>query len=124
MVFGYTNASWTLRADLVCDWTCRVIAHAERVGAKWAVPRPRPGDVGTEPFVDFSSGYFQRAMDRLPKQSKQAPWRAEQNYLLERRTLGRGEVDDGVLRFEGGRAGGAVRTGEAATTPESLRATL
>ena len=124
MVFGYTNASWTLRADLVCDWTCRVIAHAERVGAKWAVPRPRPGDVGTEPFVDFSSGYFQRAMDRLPKQSREAPWRAEQNYLLERRTLGGGEVDDGVLRFEGGRAGGAVRTGEAATTPESLRATL
>ncbi|MCA3181497.1 MAG: NAD(P)/FAD-dependent oxidoreductase [Burkholderiaceae bacterium] len=115
MVFGYTNASWTLRADLVCDWTCRVIAHMERVGATWAVPRPRPGDVGTEPFVDFSSGYFQRAMDRLPKQSKEAPWRAEQNYLLERRTLGRGELDDGVLRFEGAREGAAARRVETAT---------
>jgi cation diffusion facilitator CzcD-associated flavoprotein CzcO len=115
MVFGYTNASWTLRADLVCDWVCRVLDAMDRKGARWAVPRPRPGDVATEPFVDFSSGYFQRAIDRLPKQGKAAPWRTEQNYLLERRTLGRETVDDGVLRFEGGvEAGTAAQVAAAA----------
>ena len=121
MVFGYTNASWTLRADLVCDWACRVIAHTARVGARWAVPRTRPGDEGTEPFVDFSSGYFQRAADRLPKQGKAAPWRAEQDYLLERRTIGRGEVDDGVLRFEGGAAAGGAARDAAVAAPDAAR---
>jgi len=100
MVFGYTNASWTLRADLVAGWVCRVLNHMDRVGARRCVPRPRPDDVATDPFVDFSSGYFQRAADRLPKQGARAPWRADQDYLLERRTLGRDRLDDGVLRFE------------------------
>ena len=104
LVFGYTNASWTLRADLVNDYVCRLLNHADRVGARWFVPRPRPGDIATEPFVDFSSGYFQRAMDRLPRQGAQAPWRAEQDYLKERRTFGHGELEDGVMRFEGGTA--------------------
>ncbi|MFM1987282.1 MAG: hypothetical protein RJA99_239 [Pseudomonadota bacterium] len=104
LIFGYTNASWTLRADLVADWICRLILKTEREGARWAVPRPRPGDVGTDPFVDFSSGYFQRAMDRLPRQGTSAPWRAEQDYLLERRTIGGERFDDGVMRFEGARA--------------------
>ncbi len=102
MVFGYTNASWTLRADLVAAWVCRVVNETDRVGARWCVPRPRPGDIGTDPFVDFSSGYFQRAAARLPKQGARAPWRADQDYLLERRTIGRAPLDDGVLRFEGG----------------------
>ena len=59
-------------------------------------------DIGTDPFVDFSSGSFQRAAARLPKQGARAPWRADQDYLLERRTIGRAPLDDGVLRFEGG----------------------
>ena len=101
MVFGYTNASWTLRADLVNDYVCRLLQHLDRTGARWAVPRARPGDVATEPFVDFSSGYFERARDRLPKQGAHAPWRADQSYLAERRTIGRADLDDGVMRFEG-----------------------
>jgi monooxygenase len=101
MVFGYTNASWTLRADLVNDYVCRLLAHLDETGARWAVPRARPGDIAAEPFVDFSSGYFERARDRLPKQGAQAPWRADQSYLTERRTIGRAALDDGVMRFEG-----------------------
>jgi cation diffusion facilitator CzcD-associated flavoprotein CzcO len=100
MVFGYTNASWTLRADLVAGWVCRVLNHMDRVGARRCVPRPRPDDVASDPFVDFSSTYFQRALERLPKQGARAPWRADQDYLLERRTVGRARLDDGVLHFE------------------------
>ena len=100
MVFGYTNASWTLRADLVAGWVCRVLNHMDRVGACRCVPRPRPDDVASDPFVDFSSTYFQRALERLPKQGARAPWRADQDYLLERRTVGRARLDDGVLHFE------------------------
>jgi cation diffusion facilitator CzcD-associated flavoprotein CzcO len=113
MVFGYTNASWTLRADLVNDYVCRLLNRTAELGARWCVPRPRPGDEATEPFVDFSSGYFQRALERLPRQGAKAPWRAEQNYLLERRTLGRGALDDGAMRFEGGAHDAAAAETEA-----------
>jgi monooxygenase len=108
MTFGYVNASWTLRADLVSQWVVRLLARMDALGARIAVPRPTDGEVGTEPFSELSSGYFRRALDRLPMQSARAPWRFDQNYLRERRTIGRDAFDDGVLRFEGATAAGVA----------------
>ena len=96
---GYTNNSWTLKADLVADYVCRLLAHMDRTGAR-AVVAPRDPEVGEERLLTFSSGYVLRALDRLPKQGDRAPWRLKQNYLTDLRTIKRGDIDDGVLAFD------------------------
>jgi cation diffusion facilitator CzcD-associated flavoprotein CzcO len=95
---GYTNNSWTLKADLVADYVCRVLAHLDRTGTRTVVA-PRDPEVGEERLLTFSSGYVLRALDRLPKQGDREPWKLRQNYLYDVRSLRRGEVDDGVLTF-------------------------
>jgi cation diffusion facilitator CzcD-associated flavoprotein CzcO len=96
---GYTNASWTLKADLVSTYVVRLLKHLDLVGARSAVPVREP-DVEEIPFMDFQSGYVLRALDRLPKQGDRVPWRLKQNYLTDLRTIKRGAVDDGVLAFD------------------------
>jgi len=96
--FGYTNASWTLKADLTCEYVCRLLNHLERRGYTACTPRRDPS-VEERPFLDFSSGYVQRALDLLPKQGSKRPWRLHQNYALDLLTLRFGEVDDGTLEF-------------------------
>jgi cation diffusion facilitator CzcD-associated flavoprotein CzcO len=96
--FGYTNASWTLKADLGSAYLCRLLDHMERRGAKLALPRREPG-VEEVPFVDFTSSYIQRASHLLPKQGATAPWRLHQNYLLDLLALRLGKVEDGVLEL-------------------------
>ena len=86
---GYTNASWTLKADLVSTYVVRLLEHLDRTGARSAVPVRQPGRRG-EPFMDFTSGYVLRALDRLPKQGDREPWRLKQNYLADLRTIKRG----------------------------------
>lgn len=93
---GYTNASWTLKADLVADYVCRLLAHMDEVGATRAVPERDPS-VGEMPFIDFNAGYVLRALDRVPKQGDRTPWMLKQNYLTDLRTIRHGEIDDGVL---------------------------
>ena len=88
-VFGYTNASWTLKADLVCEYVCRLLNH---------MPRRDPA-VGEEPLLDFSSGYVRRALHMLPKQGARRPWKLRQNYALDLLALRFGAVEDGVLEF-------------------------
>jgi monooxygenase len=95
---GYTNNSWTLKADLVADYVCRLLAHLDRTGARMVVA-PRDPEVGEERLLTFSSGYVLRALDRLPKQGDREPWKLRQNYLYDVRSLRRGDIDDGVLRF-------------------------
>ncbi|MGB0102371.1 MAG: NAD(P)/FAD-dependent oxidoreductase, partial [Nocardioides sp.] len=95
---GYTNASWTLKADLVADYVCRLLRHMDQVGAT-SVVAPRDPTVGTERLMDFESGYILRALDELPVQGDREPWKLRQDYLRDRRTLGRAPVDDGVLAF-------------------------
>jgi cation diffusion facilitator CzcD-associated flavoprotein CzcO len=95
---GYTNASWTLKADLVADYVCRLLAHLDEHGLRKVVPERDPA-VQERPFMDFSAGYVVRALDRLPKQGDRAPWLLKQNYVTDVRTIRRGEVDDGVLSF-------------------------
>lgn len=96
--FGYTNASWTLKADLTAEYVCRLLEHMRRHGHRICVPR-RDDDVQEVPFLDFTSGYVQRALAELPKQGSRAPWKLRQNYVLDRITLRRADVDDGVMQF-------------------------
>jgi len=98
LTFGYTNASWTLKADLTARYVCRLLRHLDARGHAIAVPR-RQADVQERPFLDFTSGYVQRALGRLPRQGDRAPWRVNQDYWADRRALRHGPVDDGVLRF-------------------------
>jgi cation diffusion facilitator CzcD-associated flavoprotein CzcO/acetyl esterase/lipase/short-subunit dehydrogenase len=96
--FGYTNASWTLKADLIAGWVCRLLDHMERRGLAVAVPLPDPS-VATRPFLELTSGYVQRGQDILPRQGTRKPWRLYQNYLLDLWTLRFGRLDDGTLKF-------------------------
>jgi cation diffusion facilitator CzcD-associated flavoprotein CzcO len=95
---GYTNASWTLKVDLVAEFTCRLLAHLSDRGYRSVVPVRDPS-VGELPFMDFTSGYVLRALDRLPRQGDREPWRLRQSYHHDRRTLRRASLDDGVLHF-------------------------
>jgi hypothetical protein len=97
-VIGYTNASWTLKADLVSEYVCRLLAHLHAAGHDVVVPERDPS-VGEEPFMDFASGYVQRSLHELPKQGSRAPWRLRQNYLRDVLMIRRGRLDDGTLRF-------------------------
>ena len=95
---GYTNASWTLKADLVGEYVVRLLDHLDRKGLRSVVPVKDP-EVGERPFMDLASGYIQRALDHLPRQGDRAPWMLKQNYLVDIRTIRRDKIDDGVLRF-------------------------
>ena len=96
--FGYTNASWTLKADLTSGYLCRLLNHMREQNVQVAVPR-READVKEVPFLDFSSGYVQRALKILPKQGDRSPWKLYQNYALDMAALKLGKVDDGVMQF-------------------------
>ncbi len=98
-VFGYTNASWTLKCDLTCEYICRLLNQMERNGQTVVTPRDREGDSETAPLLDFSSGYVQRAMDRFPKQGRRKPWKLHQNYVLDLLALRHGKVADPALEF-------------------------
>ncbi|MDB5792763.1 MAG: FAD-containing monooxygenase EthA [Massilia sp.] len=98
MTFGYTNASWTLKADLTAAWVCRLLRYMDRKGQAIAMVRRDPG-VAPEPFLGFSSGYVQRAAALLPKQGARRPWQVYQNYLQDMLTIRFGRIDDGVMRF-------------------------
>ncbi|MGI9607116.1 MAG: flavin-containing monooxygenase [Acidimicrobiales bacterium] len=106
-LFGYINASWTLRVDIVFPYVCRILNHMAATGSSRFTPRLRAEDAGMtgRPWIDqFSSGYMQRTMAQLPKQGDREPWLNTQHYLVDKKDLRRAPVDDGVLEFEGTRA--------------------
>ena len=94
--FGYTNASWTLKADLVAAYVCRLLNTMKRRGVQQATPRIGDSGVAPEPFADFTSGYIQRAEAVLPKQGNRKPWRLNQNYALDVMALRFGSIDDSM----------------------------
>jgi monooxygenase len=98
-VFGYINASWTLKADLICAWVCRVLNFMDSKGVRQVTPNN--GDqTAVAPFVEnFSSGYMARALANWPKQGSQAPWRVYQNYFRDTITLKWSSLEDGALEF-------------------------
>jgi cyclohexanone monooxygenase len=98
MTFGYTNASWTLKADLTAAYVCRLLRYMDRQGAAIDVPR-RQSDVQPQPFLGFTSGYVQRAKHILPQQGSRAPWQVYQNYLQDLSVIRFGRIADGVMRF-------------------------
>ena len=97
--FGYTNASWTLKCDLTCAFVARLLNYMDAKGYSHCTPRRNDPSITERPWVDFSSGYFQRAMDRLPKQGSARPWKLYQNYALDIVTLRYGGIEDGTLVF-------------------------
>ena len=99
VTFGYTNASWTLKAELTADYACRLLRHMDKHNYREAVVR-RDASVQEQPFLDFTSGYVQRAANVLPKQGDRAPWQVHQNYLKDKLTIQYGRIDDGVMQFQ------------------------
>ena len=100
--FGYINASWTLRVDLNCDYVCRLLNHMRDTGTDQCTPRLRPSDrdMPERPWIDdFSAGYMQRMMPKMPKQGDRAPWLNTQRYSKDKKLLGNASVDDGVMQF-------------------------
>ena len=97
--FGYTNASWTLKCDLTCEYVCRLLNHMKATGLRQATPRNTDPDIEPAPWLDFTSGYVQRAMAKFPKQGSKAPWKLHQNYALDLMSLRYAKLEDGVLQF-------------------------
>ncbi|MEU9823251.1 flavin-containing monooxygenase [Pseudonocardia alni] len=98
---GYTNASWTLRADLVSGFVSRLLAHMDARGHRVCVP-PHPGpEVTRTPLLDLDSGYVRRGAHLMPTGGSRGPWRMGHNYLTDVRGMRHGRIDDGVLRFGG-----------------------
>ncbi len=95
---GYTNASWTLKCDLIAQHVCRLLNHMRARGYAQVTPRRDPTMTET-PVFDFTSGYVQRARAQLPKQGDRAPWRLYQNYVKDLFSLRHGRVDDPALEF-------------------------
>ena len=111
--FGYTNASWTLKADLTALYVCRLLQHMDRRGWRQCTPMLDDPSVTEEPFLDFTSGYVQRALEKFPRQGSKKPWKLYQNYVLDVFALKWGKVDDGTMVFSNRDAD--VRKGAART---------
>jgi monooxygenase len=97
--FGYTNASWTLKADLTAEYLCRILNKMDRCGYAYCTPRNTDPTVIPDPTPPLSSGYMQRAKDVLPKQGSKRPWKLYQNYAKDMLALRFGSIDDGALVF-------------------------
>jgi cation diffusion facilitator CzcD-associated flavoprotein CzcO len=109
LTIGYTNASWTLKSDLVARYVCRLLNHMAAQRYDIATPRPPAGTEATVPLVDLRSGYVLRSIDKLPKQGPAAPWRLYQNYPRDVVLMRYGPVDDD-MRFD--RAPATVLSGQ------------
>jgi monooxygenase len=96
---GYTNASWTLRADLASIFVCRLLNYMDRRGYGTCVPMCNPSTLDQKPLLDLTSGYVLRAAADLPKQSSKKPWFIRQNYILDMLAMKLGRVEDGILQF-------------------------
>ena len=110
-VFGYINASWTLRSDLISVYVCRLLNHMTRTHTSKCVPTLRDTDAGMpeRPWVDqFSAGYMERVMHMFPRQGNCEPWINPQNYSRDKKMFRSSPVDDGVMQF-------SVLVGEAST---------
>ncbi len=100
--WGYINASWTLRADLTCEYVCRLLNHMKKTQTTKCTPtlREEDRDMPTRKWLEgFSSGYMKRMMHKMPKQGDHEPWINPQNYELDRKMFRKSPVDDGVMIF-------------------------
>jgi monooxygenase len=96
---GYTNASWTLKCDLICEYVCRLLNHMDENGYDQVMPK-RPGpSVDIVPFIDLTSGYVTRSIEKFPKQGSRPPWRMHQNYPRDILMIRRGDLEDEGIEF-------------------------
>lgn len=114
MSIGYTNASWTLKCDLTCEFVARLLNHMESKGYARVCPRPSTHDVEVDPMLDFTSGYIQRSIEDFPKQARALPWKAYQNYMIDVWTVGMTSLEDGALEFSKKPASKTTSQGERA----------
>jgi monooxygenase len=96
---GYTNASWTLKCDLTCEYVCRLLNHMRRHGYRQCMPSAAGPGTAARPWADFSSGYIQRSLHLFPKQGSRPPWRLYHDYARDILMLRFGRIDDGVMEF-------------------------
>ena len=96
---GYTNASWTLKADLTSEYVCRLLNHMDAHGYRRGAPEVTDPSVTEQPLLDFTSGYVLRSLDQFPKQGSKEPWKLRQNYVFDIGMIRRGPIDDGAMQF-------------------------
>src|SRR5690606_25850394 len=96
---GYTNASWTLKADITSEWICRVLHHMDATGTQSVVPVNTDPAVTHSDFLDFQSGYIRRSIHTFPKMGNKPPWKLKQLYPYDLIMLRFSKLEDGVLRF-------------------------
>jgi monooxygenase len=96
---GYTNASWTLKCDLICEYVCRLLNHMDQVAMRQVTPRWRESTLPERPFVDLTSGYVLRSVQDFPKQGERPPWRLFQNYIRDVLMIRRGSLVDDAIEF-------------------------
>jgi monooxygenase len=99
VAFGYTNASWTLKAELTCAYVCRLLTHMRDSGTRQCVPVRRDDGMPTHTMLGLTSGYIQRSADHFPQQGSKPPWRVHQSYLKDFRILKMGAVEDRTMIF-------------------------
>ncbi|WP_068829286.1 flavin-containing monooxygenase [Pseudomonas sp. BMS12] len=110
-IFGYTNASWTLKADIAAEYVCRLLNHLGEHGQQVFVARDEQGcALDSSVMSSLNSGYVRRADGILPRQGDRAPWQVLNDYRKDVQLLCKGPIEDGILRFEAFRAGGAEET--------------
>ncbi len=115
LAVGYTNASWTLKAELTCDYVCRLLNHLHTTGLRQCTPVNHDPDLAHEPMLGLTAGYVQRSAHRFPKQSDRAPWKVHQSYLKDYRAMKRSHIVDDVMVFSN------PPGGEPATPPTKQR---
>ena len=99
MSFGYVNASWTLRADLTCEYVCRLINLMDKKGVKCCEPIDDKSAYGDDQLIDFTSGYFERGLNQMPRQGNKSPWKNYQNYLKDIFAVRLFSIKDSNLNF-------------------------
>jgi hypothetical protein len=115
--FGYTNASWTLKCDLTCEYVCRLLNRMTRRRLRQCTPRNADPALGVQPWLDFSSGYVRRSMHLFPQQGSRPPWKLHQNYARDLLMLRWGRLEDGAMALtnRAGATNGRARDERAGT---------
>ena len=109
VALGYTNASWTLKADLTSMYVCRLLKHMDKHGYDYCLPHNTDPELEQAPIIDLAAGYVLRAIDQFPKQGDRPPWKLYQNYVLDLLALRFGTLTDSAMTF--GAAGSSQATG-------------
>lgn len=84
---GYTNSSWTLKVDIVCEYLCKLIRKMDQLGQAVCIPEKPQGDFATRPLLDFEAGYVKRSISALPRQGEHYPWKMDLDYMSDMRSL-------------------------------------